>query len=209
MFEYMRAQYFPAQLAPDIRAEPVDQAGEFWAVVEPLLTLVFPPFSSIGAYEPPPEQAAAGAALARVFASTHHERFIIWNEHNEAAGWSYGEIRDRETFFMTNTALLPPYRQRGIYSQFTRRLLAYLRRLGYARVVSNHQTNNRAVIIAKLKLGFNVTAVNLDERWGAQVELTYLFADDRRAGYERAFALEPRPTPVSHQPAYSAIKQGG
>jgi hypothetical protein len=77
--------------------------------------------------------------------------------------------------------------------------LTYLAALGYERVVSNHQTNNRAVIIAKLKVGFNVTAVNLDERWGAQVELTYLFHSDRRRGYERAFALEPRPLPAFHR----------
>jgi len=64
--------------------------------------------------------------------------------------------------------------------------------------MSNHQTDNRAVIIAKLKLGFNISAENLDERWGAQVELTYLLHDDRRQGYEGAFALEPRDTPVSH-----------
>lgn len=94
---------------------------------------------------------------------------------------------------------MPVYQRKGIYSAFLDRFLRYLYTLGYERVVSNHQTNNRAVLIAKLKAGFNITAVNLDERWGAQVELTYLFYEDRQRGYERAFALEPRERPIIHE----------
>ena len=199
MFEAIRAQFFPAQLMPGISALPVTNINEFWQIVSPMMDIVFPPFHDIGAYEMPTEREANGQALAQAFAAAHHERFMIVDEHKQAIGWSYGDMRDRETFFMTNTGLLPAYRQRGIYTLFARRLLAYLDALGYERVVSNHQTNNRAVIIAKLKLGFNITAVNLDERWGAQVELTYLFREDRRRGYERAFALEARDTPMSHR----------
>ncbi len=109
-------------------------------------------------------------------------------------------MRDSMTFFMTSTGILPAYRRRGIYGAFLGRLLDYLEDLGYERVVSNHQTNNRAVLIAKLKAGFNITAVNLDERWGAQVELTYLIHDDRWRGYERAFSLQSWDLPPQKQP---------
>ncbi len=198
MFDEIRAQFFPFELASGITVRSEQDASAFWKSVGPLMDAVFPPFSQIGAYEMPAEHQARSKPLGQMFAAAHHERFVINNANGEAIGWSYGDMRDRETFFMTSTGLLSEYRQQGIYSGFVRRLLAYLDALGYERVLSNHQTNNRAVIIAKLKLGFNITAVNLDERWGAQVELTYFFAEDRRRGYERAFALEPRPTPVSH-----------
>ncbi len=198
MFETIRAQFFPAQLPTGISALPITDVNVFWQTVEPMMNAVFPAFGDIGAYEMPAGREANGRALAEVFAAAHHERFLMVDENQQAVGWSFGDMRDRETFFMTSIGLLPAYRQRGIYTAFSQRLLAYLSALGYERVVSNHQTNNRAVVIAKLKLGFNITAVNLDERWGAQVELTYLFQPDRRQGYERAFALEPRETPFSH-----------
>lgn len=119
-----------------------------------------------------------------------HQEYFLFQSGADLTGWSYGQMRDNETFFMSNTAILPTFRRRGLYSAFLERLIAYLDAVGYERIVSNHQPNNRAVLIAKLKAGFSVSAVNLDERWGAQVELTYHLHEDRRRGYERAFALQ-------------------
>jgi GNAT superfamily N-acetyltransferase len=201
MYDSLRQQFFPAELIPGITTLVEADSSTFWAVVAPLMDQVFPAFKTIVAYEMPDARWEATQPLRAAFAVSHHERFIFYDADVKPIGWSYGDMRDSETFFMTSTGILSEFRGRGIYTAFVRRLLAYLAVLGYERVVSNHQTNNRAVIIAKLKLGFNVTAVNLDERWGAQVELTYLMEDDRRAGYERAFALEPRPTPISHRPS--------
>jgi RimJ/RimL family protein N-acetyltransferase len=100
---------------------------------------------------------------------------------------------------MTSTGILPEYRRRGLYTAFLKGLLSYLYALGYERITSKHQLNNRAVIIAKLRAGFNILGVDADERWGAQVQLGYFFQDDRRRGFERAFSLYPVDMPVSHQ----------
>jgi GNAT superfamily N-acetyltransferase len=199
MFDETRSLFFPTELVPGITACPEDDMSHFWDIVGPLMDEVFPAFREIGAYEMPDERWEAIKPLRDAFAYSHHEQFIFYNDRNEPVGWSYGDMRDSVSFFMTNSAILPVYRQRGIYSAFLRQFLSYLSALGYERVVSNHQTNNRAVIIAKLKMGFNVTSVNLDERWGGQVELTYLVHEDRRQGYEKAFALDRRETPISHQ----------
>ena len=189
MFDELRQQYFPAQLPASVIARPVQDTSQFWAVVGPMLDEVFTPFSELGAYEMPAEREDKSKPLGSAFAQAHHERFIFY-DRDQVVGWSYGDMRDRETFFMTNTAILSAYRRKGIYSAFLKQLLSYLEVLGYERVLSAHQTNNRAVIIAKLKARFNITAVTLDERWGAQVELTYLFHEDRQHGYEKAFSLE-------------------
>ena len=106
---------------------------------------------------------------------------------------------DSMTFFMTSTGILAEYRRRGLYTAFLDGFLSYLYALGYERVISTHQLNNRAVIIAKLRAGFNILGVDVDERWGAQVRLGYFFHDDRRHGFERAFSLYPADMPVSHQ----------
>jgi hypothetical protein len=50
--------------------------------------------------------------------------------------------------------------------------------------------NNRPVLIAKLKAGFHIVGLSLDERFGAQVTLAYFSHEDRREGFARAFSLE-------------------
>ncbi len=198
MFDELRAQFFPYELKPGITAYCLTNTAAFWNEAGSLMNAIFPPYATLGAFRQPEERAAKSELLARLFAQAHHEYFVFRSAGGEPVGYSYGDMRDRATFFMTSSGVLPQYQQQGLYSGFLKRFLSYLYALGYERVVSNHQTNNRAVIIAKLKAGFNVTAVNLDERWGAQVELTYLFHEDRRQGYASAFSLEAQHTPVSH-----------
>ncbi len=191
MFDDIRDQFFSSQLIPGVSARYIEDRATFWDVIAPMMERIFVPFPELGAYQIPDARWERIKPLREVFARTHHERFIFYNEAGEAIGWSYGEMLDYETFFMTSTGILPEYRRRGIYTAFLKRLLSYLAALGYERVTSNHQTNNAPVIIAKLKAGFVILGVNLDERWGAQVELACFFHDDRRRGYTRAFALQP------------------
>lgn len=199
MFEMKREQFFPVEIVPGITARPV-QADDLWAVFEALEKEIFTPFSALGAFEMPDSRWQQIKPLREIYSQTHQEWFVFTDtDTGKDIGWSYGAMRDSMTFFMTSTGILPAYRKRGIYGAFLQRLLAYLEALGYERVISNHQTNNRAVLIAKLKAGFNITAVNLDERWGAQVELTYLIHDDRWRGYERAFSLQSWDLPPQSQ----------
>jgi GNAT superfamily N-acetyltransferase len=190
MFDDIRREFFPVELVPGITTRPLESRVEFWNITVPLMQQVFTPFAELGAYEMPNERWEQLKPLREVFARTHREQFIFFNEQNEPVGWSYGEMLDSMTFFMSNTGVLPAYRRRGIYSAFLKQLLRYLAALGYERVTSKHQTNNAPVIIAKLKAGFVIVGLDLDERWGAQVELGYFFHEDRRRGYTRAFALE-------------------
>jgi GNAT superfamily N-acetyltransferase len=190
VFDDIRQQFFPVQLLPEITLCSEADRAAFYQQIGPLMSQVFTPFDTLGAYVMPNDRWQALSPLRQAFAHTHHEQFILYNQVGDPVGWSYGDMLDSETFFMTNSAILPAYRRRGIYTAFLMHLLTYLAALGYERVTSKHQTNNRAVIIAKLRAGFNILGVDLDERWGAQVELGYFFHSDRQRGYERAFALE-------------------
>ncbi len=49
---------------------------------------------------------------------------------------------------------------------------------------------NRILSSIELKAGFSIEGMVLDERFGAQVGLVYLFHEDRRQGFARAFSLE-------------------
>jgi hypothetical protein len=87
------------------------------------------------------------------------------------------------------SGILPNYRRRRLYSQFLEALIPYLTALGLERITSNHMGNNRPVLIAKLKAGFIITGVTLDERHGMLVWLAKFLVPNRERGFERAFSL--------------------
>ena len=74
-------------------------------------------------------------------------------------------------------------RRRGVYSQLVRRVIDHATSHGYTSVTSRHVASNVAVIIAKLRLGFQISGFEYSEVYGPLVGLTYLVADARRDLY--------------------------
>lgn len=189
MFEDIRLQYYPQVLGSNIHIEAIPTRKAFFMITGSLFDEVFTPFDKLGAYQMPSERQDKLTPLRQAFAGTHHEYFVFY-DGEDVAGWSYGEMHDPETYFMSNSAILPDYRRRGIYSCYLSHFIGYLKALGYERITSNHQPNNRAVLMAKLKAGFVLSGMILDERWSAQVQMTYHMYPDRQRGFSRAFSLE-------------------
>lgn len=189
MFEDIRAQYYPQEIVDGIIAKPISNRSEFFTITGSMFDEVFTPFPDLGAYRIPDDRQAKLTALREAFAGTHHEYFVFY-DGDTVAGWAYGEMHDPETYFMSNTAILRAYRRRGLYSRFLSHFIGYLTALGYERITSTHQPNNTAILIAKLKAGFVMSGVMLDERWSAQVQMTYHIHADRQRGFSQAFSLE-------------------
>ena len=63
-------------------------------------------------------------------------------------------------------------------------LLAHAASQGYSNVRSRHTATNTAVIIAKLKLGFQISGFEYSEVYGPLVQLNYLVGEARRKLYE-------------------------
>lgn len=189
MFETIRTQYYPQTIVDGIVARPIPSRSEFFGITGQYFDEVFTPFDELGAYSIPQERQANLTPLRQVFAGTHHEYFVFY-DGDTVAGWSYGDMHDPETYFMSNTAIRKAYQRRGIYSKFLGHFIDYLTALGYERITSTHQPNNRAVLMAKLKAGFVLSGMILDERWSAQVQMTYHIHPDRQQGFSRAFSLE-------------------
>lgn len=98
----------------------------------------------------------------------------------EVAGWSWGHQESAEAFYMVNSAVLPAYRGRGLYAALLRALLARVAEQGFQRIYSRHKATNNAIIVPKLKAGFVVTALELSDRFGTLVQLTYFPNEKRR-----------------------------
>lgn len=189
MIDKLRVRYFPHELGGGVVAHPVSQ-HTYHQVRDALFDLVFPQWQAAGRYEPPPQRYAAAGHLRRIYLRLHHERFVFY-DGSQAVGWSVGRMENPATFRMATSGVLEEYRRRGLYSSFTRRLLDYLRAVGYERVTSSHHPTNRAMIEAKLKLGFNISGTLLYEDIGAVIEMVCFLHEDRRQAFEHRLGAEP------------------
>ena len=107
-------------------------------------------------------------------------------------GWSQGYREGTNQFYMLNSGVAIPERRKGVYSRLVSALLAHAEATGYTSVRSRHTAANSAVIVAKLKLGFQVSGFEYSEVYGPLVQLTYLVGQARRELYEsRAAPIRP------------------
>ena len=99
---------------------------------------------------------------------------------NKRIGWFKGEQVDAETFYMRNTGILPEHQGKKIYKNLLPKILEIVSKKGFQKISSRHTVTNTRIIIAKLKVGFNITGFDISDRFGVFVNLTYLFNDVRK-----------------------------
>jgi RimJ/RimL family protein N-acetyltransferase len=97
----------------------------------------------------------------------------------EIVGWTYAYQQDHETLYMCNTALHPVHRGKGLYTSILELVVRMAREKGFQLVTSKHYASNNAVIVPKLKAGFTITGMALDEKYGLMVHLTKYLHPER------------------------------
>jgi len=106
---------------------------------------------------------------------------------DELVGWSFGWLERGRIFYMANSGVVEAHRGRGIYSQLVRSVLEHARAMGAVVVRSNHSVLNNAIIIAKLRLGFQVSGLSQSAQMGALVELSHHLSPARHAVFRSRF----------------------
>ena len=130
------------------------------------------------------EVVAAEAAARPSGALPEMSLFGVAAFRNETlVGWSQGYRQGRTEFYMLNSGVASVERRKGIYSQLVRAILDHATSLGYSKVTSRHSAANSAVIIAKLRLGFQVSGFEYSEVYGPLVQLTYFVHEARKRLY--------------------------
>ncbi len=94
-------------------------------------------------------------------------------------GWHLGQ-QVMAGFEMTSTGILKEHRRRGLYSALIPVVLGAVQKEGFQIVYSRHNLTNNAVIIPKLKAGFVISGLEVEDRYGALVQLSYYFNPLRR-----------------------------
>ena len=98
-------------------------------------------------------------------------------------GWSQGHRQGRSEFYMLNSGVASIERRKGVYSELVKAVLAHAASQGYAKVTSRHAASNTAVLIAKMRLGFQVSGFEYSEVYGPLVQLTFIVSEARRRLY--------------------------
>lgn len=190
LFAEEYARHFPIQLANNISAKQVDMKTYF-DIEEALEAQIFPENEQTKRWFSLPENRHKDKERLVSLQRLTHQEAVIFYDKDKAIGYSSGRMTGATEFMMDDTGILPAYQRQGIYSSFLERYIPYLRDCGYERIVSYHSPTNRAVLIAKLKAGFNISGMQLREHAGASVKLVYFLHEDRLLAFEDVHSLDP------------------
>lgn len=94
-------------------------------------------------------------------------------KNDELIGWTFGWMESPTTFFMGASIVLKEYRKNGYYSKMVEKVFEITKEKGFQSVSSFHITTNNPILIAKLKLGFNIVGIQLDAIHGILIKLMY------------------------------------
>jgi ribosomal protein S18 acetylase RimI-like enzyme len=102
------------------------------------------------------EQAKMATLRQNMAGSLH--LYLLLYDGDEPIGWHFGLQRSELEFHMASTGILPEYQNRGIYSAFLRYAKARIFAEGFQYITSMHRPDNNAVLVPKLKAGFQIQA---------------------------------------------------
>jgi hypothetical protein len=108
---------------------------------------------------------------------------LVYHGDTLVAGFA-GEQKTDSLYRMGHSNVHRDFRRRGIYRMIAEATLRYTAALGFDTVVSEHSPCNNAILIAKLRVGFYIYALELDPRLGPCVVLRYFHNPEHRAAFE-------------------------
>lgn len=156
----------------------------FWELFDAQMQEHFPAeaFFSMDALVPEPFKAQR-ARTSKSIEDSEHRFFGVLKIKDELAALFSGSAYSAHAWRMWTTVVAPKFRRQGIYAQILQGHLGYSKALGFDVVRSEHAPCNSAILIAKLKAGFCLTAMEIDAAHGNSVILTYFHHPQQKNAY--------------------------
>ena len=104
----------------------------------------------------------------------------VFDESDNFVGWSWGFQDSSTSFYMANSAILEEHRRKGLYSKLVDEMIGLTSKLGFQMIYSRHCATNNSVIIPKLKAGFVISKMEMDDIFGVLIHLHYYSNKTRR-----------------------------
>jgi len=118
-------------------------------------------------------------SLGEVFESIK-DYYLVAKENDKIIGWSFGLQKSETEFYMINSAVFPEYRRKGVYTEMLRRAVSHIQDMGFQHIYSRHKMSNNDIIIPKLKYGFVISGMEVNDVFGNLVQLSYYTNEKRR-----------------------------
>lgn len=183
--EKIRAEHCGRALLDRFRIEAVDRV-QFWSVFSAEFAghfddeVMFDPRTLAE-----PERRADAARLREAQRSPiGADAWLIKEDDGKLAGMFLGAPYEPGEYMMHQSVVRPDLRRRGLYSAIVQRVIEYTAAAGYQELISGHTPSNNPVIIAKLKLGFRVTGLELKVGEGPTLWMRYFHDPARLKAYE-------------------------
>jgi RimJ/RimL family protein N-acetyltransferase len=125
------------------------------------------------------EEKLNSRVLNEVFMSVK-DYYLVAKDGDNIIGWSFGIQKSNHDFYMVNSAVFSEYRRKGIYTELLKLAVAYIQEMGFQYIYSRHKLTNNDVIIPKLKYGFNIVGMEVNDMFGNLVLLGYYTNEKRK-----------------------------
>ncbi len=126
------------------------------------------------------EKKSVGDLRANLYQNQYKLHLGVFDPQDNFVGWHFGYQENAHVFYMCNSAILKEHRRKGLYSALLEFSLKLLKDKGFQIIYSRHNATNNPVIIPKLKAGFVITNLELDDVFGVLVHLKYFTNKTRR-----------------------------
>jgi hypothetical protein len=182
--ELFDEHFFPLRDA-GFALERLPDAPTYWKVHEAELRAHFPPevFFELYALRTADEKEKQ-AQMAAIRGGDPLRDFTVVRANGQVVAMFSGEQKTDGMYRMWHTNVHADYRRRGIYGHILRGTIAYTRALGFDTITSEHAPGNNAVLVAKLRAGFRLYAMEIDPMAGPSVIVRYFHNPEHLAAYE-------------------------
>lgn len=179
-----REKHFGAPLAGLYRWERLGREA-YWELHDQAMRAHFPPEVFFDFWNARDEvEKADKNRLVESMGGGRLEDFWVARDGERIAMMGCGHQIDGRVYRMWHTNVHPEYRGKGLYSEYLGRMLAYTKDVGFRVVTSEHAPSNNAVVIAKLKAGFRIYALEMNAGVGPSLWLRYFHDPLELAAYE-------------------------
>jgi len=165
--------------------ERLTDATTYWKLQDAELRGHFPPevFFALDALRTDDEKHRQ-AQLAALRGGDPLRDFTAVRRDGQLVAMFSGEQKTDGMYRMWHTNVHTEYRRRGIYGHVLRGTIAYTHALGFDTITSEHAPSNNDVLVAKLRAGFRLYAMEIDPMAGPSVILRYFHNPEHLAAYE-------------------------
>jgi hypothetical protein len=165
--------------------ERLPDAPSYWKVHEDEMRAHFPPevFFELYALRTAHEKEQQ-ARMAAIRGGDPLRDFTLVRRDGQLVAMFSGEQKSDGMYRMWHTNVHADFRRRGIYGHILRGTIAYTHALGFDTITSEHAPCNNTVLVAKMRAGFHIVAMDYDAMVGPSVILRYFHNPEHLAAYE-------------------------